>query len=321
MARWDNPVHPTPNERLYMDANITAQTPDVNREYKNSVFTMLFDNEAVLIELTNALFGTAYGPDTPVSITTLKNVLSYGLVNDLSYVLDDRLIVLVEHQSTLSDVMPYRMLLYIAETYGRLYDNRLQYQRHRFPLKRPKFIVLYNGDEEMKEDVLILRLSDMFTPYTAESIAADTGLVDLELTVTVYNIKDGRNAHIVKGCKLLREYGIFTDTVRANRINKNMVLNEAMRKAVEDCIAQNILWEFLTKHKQEVIGMLLAEWDLDTALDVRGEERFMEGMEAGMEAGMEKGVLRAARAMKEMGLDICTIAKATELPIDTILNL
>jgi hypothetical protein len=40
-----------------MDANIHAAPPDANREHKNSVFTMLFDNEAILIELSNALFG------------------------------------------------------------------------------------------------------------------------------------------------------------------------------------------------------------------------------------------------------------------------
>jgi AAA15 family ATPase/GTPase len=165
----------------------------------------------------------------------------------------------------------------------------------------------------MKEDKKILRLSDMFLPYTAADMAADTGLIDLELTVTVYDIKNGRNANIVKSCALLREYGIFTDKVRENRINKNMELKEAMRKAVEDCIAQNILKEFLTKHKQEVIRMLLAEWDLDTALAVRGEESFMEGK--------AEERLRTARAMKERGLDISVIAEVTELSIDTILNI
>jgi len=86
-----------------MDADVTAAAPDANREHKNSVFTMLFDDKAVLLELSNALFGTRYGADTPVEITTLKNVLSRGRVNDLSYILDDRLIVLIEHQSTKSN--------------------------------------------------------------------------------------------------------------------------------------------------------------------------------------------------------------------------
>jgi len=256
---------------------MTATAPDANREHKNSVFTMLFDNKAVLLELSNALFGAKYAPDTPIEITTIKNALSRGRVNDLSYILDDRLIVLVEHQSTMSDVMPYRMLLYIAETYSRLYHNKMQYRRYRFPLKRPKFIVLYNGDEEMKEDVLILRLSDMFPKFAPEDGAADGGLIDLELTVTVYNIKKGRNAHIVKYCATLREYGIFTDMIRENR--KTMPLKEAIRKAVDDCIKQNALKSFLLKHREEVMGILLTEWDMDTALDVSKEECFEMGVE------------------------------------------
>ena len=290
-----------------MTADINAAAPDANREHKNSVFTMLFDDKAVLLELSNALFGAHYGADTPIEITTIKNALSRGRVNDLSYVLDDRLIVLVEHQSTLSDIMPYRMLMYIAETYSRLYHNTMQYRRYKFPLKRPKFIVLYNGDEEMKEDVLILRLSDMFPKFASEDGAADGGLTDLELTVTVYNIKDGRNANIVKYCATLREYGIFTDMIRENR--KTMPLNEAIRKAVTDCINQNVLKTFLEKHKQEVETMLLTEWDMDTALDVSKEE------------GMEIERLKIARAMKEKGADVNFIAEVTNLPIDTIINL
>jgi hypothetical protein len=290
-----------------MTADMTAETPDANREHKNSVFTMLFDDKAVLLELSNALFGARYDANTPIEITTIKNALSRGRVNDLSYILDDRLIVLIEHQSTMSDVIPYRMLLYIAETYSRLYHNRMQYRRYKFPLKRPKFIVLYNGDEEMKEDVLILRLSDMFPKFAPEDGAADGGLIDLELTVTVYNIKNGRNANIVKYCAMLREYGIFTDMIRENR--KTIPLKEAIRKAVEDCIKLNILREFLLKHKEEVIGMLLTDWDLDTALDVSKEE------------GIEIGVETVARAMKEEGADVNFIAKVTNLPIDTILKL
>jgi predicted transposase/invertase (TIGR01784 family) len=111
--------------------------------------------------------------------------------------------------------------------------------------------------------------------------------------------------------------------IRANR--KTAPLKEAIIKAVDDCIAQSILKDILIKLKQEVVGMLLAEWDLDTAMDVCKEESFEEGMEKGMEKGMkkgmEKGILKTARAMKEKGADIGFIAEVTELPIDTILNL
>ena len=155
--------------------------------------------------------------------------------------------------------------------------------------------------------MLILRLSDMFPKFVPEDGAADDGLTDLELTVTVYNIKDGRNANIVKYCATLREYGIFIDMIRENR--KTMPMKEAIRKAVKDSIDQNVLKKFLEKHKQEVETMLLTDWDWDTALEVRKEE------------GEEIATERIARAMKEDGMDVSTIARLTNLPIDTILKL
>jgi len=136
-------------------------------------------------------------------------------------------------------------------------------------------------------------------------------LTDLELTVTVYNIKDGRNENIVKYCATLRGYAIFTDKIR--EYNKEMPLKEAIRKAVEYCISHDMLKEFLLKHKQEVETMLLTDWDWDTALEVREEE--------GKEKGIEIGVETVARAMKEEGADVNFIAKVTNLPIDTILKL
>jgi predicted transposase YdaD len=111
--------------------------------------------------------------------------------------------------------------------------------------------------------------------------------------------------------------------IRENR--KTMPLKEAIRKAVEDCIKQNILREFLLKHKEEVIGMLLTDWDLDTALDVSKEEGFEMGWDKGMEKGkgegMEIAAEKIARAMKEKGADVNFIAEVTNLPIDTIQRL
>ena len=68
-----------------------------NREYKDSVFTMLFGTEEKCIELYNALSGSGCGPDTKATINTLSGVLSLGQMNDLSFVIGNRL-VLIEHQ-------------------------------------------------------------------------------------------------------------------------------------------------------------------------------------------------------------------------------
>jgi predicted transposase YdaD len=135
----------------------------------------------------------------------------------------------------------------------------------------------------------------------------------------VYNIKDGRNANIVKYCATLREYGIFTDMIRENR--KTMPLEEAIRKAVADSIDRNVLKTFLLKHKQEIETMLLTDWDWNVALDVSKEEGFEMGWDKGMEKGEVVAAEKIARAMKEEGADINFIAKVTNLPIDTIQRL
>ena len=292
-------------------------------QYKDTIFTLLFSDPEVLVALSNAILGTNYPPGTKIEIRTLKNALVKGRYNDLAFLLDGRLIILIEHQSTVNDNMPYRMLQYIAETYKKLHKRKDEYREKMFTLQRPKFIVLYNGVKEMPEDVRILRLSDMFAEYAPEDRAANDGLVDLELTVKVYNINNGRNKNMVKCCETLREYCIFID--RVHEYGQTMPLEEAIRKAMEDCINQNVLKEFLEKHRGELVNMLISEYDWDLALEVRKEEGWEEGMERGMEKGRQEGMAnerrKNARAMKAKGLDTDTIAEVTGLTVDDILRL
>ena len=67
--------------------------------------------------------------------------------------------------------------------------------------------------------------------------------------------------------------------------------------------------------------MLTAEWKLEDALKIRGEEAEKRGEKRGEEKGMEIAAEKIARAMKEKGADINFIAEVTNLPIDTIQRL
>jgi len=77
---------------------------NANRKYKDSVFTLLFSEKDTLIELYNAVNGTSYTPETKVEIETLENALYLGLINDIALKIDDKFIVMTEHQS-LSDFL------------------------------------------------------------------------------------------------------------------------------------------------------------------------------------------------------------------------
>ena len=71
-----------------------------NEKFKSSVFASYFsETHQRLIDLYNAFSTVEYPADTPLHINTLENALFYGLLNDISFVLDDMLIILIEHQS------------------------------------------------------------------------------------------------------------------------------------------------------------------------------------------------------------------------------
>ena len=289
-----------------MDANLKTDAA-ANREYKDSVFSLLFNNADTLIEVYNAIAGTNYGPDADIKLTTLDYALYRGRINDLSFVLDGKLIVLIEHQSTINRNMPFRMLLYIADNLNRLTKNDDLYSKKMITIPRPEFFVLYNGVDEMPDGKIIFKLSDMFAKPDHAADAAP----DLELTVTMYNINKGRNIDIAKRSPTLDGYETFIHMIREFR--KTMSLEEAIIKAVMDCINQNILKIFLENHKKEVVNMLTQEWCFETEMMVAKREAW--------EDGMYEAHRKNARAMKAKGIDLSTIVEITGLSVNDVLSL
>jgi len=87
---------------------------NVNRNYKNSVFSSLFSTPDVLRELYSAIEGITISPNMPIDINTLSNIFLMKQINDISFLIDNRLVVLIEHQSTINENMPLRLLEYIC---------------------------------------------------------------------------------------------------------------------------------------------------------------------------------------------------------------
>jgi hypothetical protein len=132
---------------------------DANVKYKNSVFSLLFSEPEILRELYGAIAGVAVPPDVPVTINTLEGVLFMDRINDLSFTLGDKIVVLIEHQSTINPNMPLRLLMYIARLYEKITGSGNQYSSSEVPIPRPEFIVLYNGTDPYP-DKATLNLSD-----------------------------------------------------------------------------------------------------------------------------------------------------------------
>ena len=84
------------------------------QKYKDTVFTKLFNNKAAAIQLYNALYHKNLLEDTPVEIVTIDDVLFTKRKNDVAFLVDGHFLIFTEHQSTLNENMPLRLLLYVV---------------------------------------------------------------------------------------------------------------------------------------------------------------------------------------------------------------
>ncbi len=280
---------------------------NVNREYKNSVFTLLFGEKKNLLELYNAINGTDYPESTGIEIVTLSNALYMEQINDIAFVLDGKLVVLIEHQSTINENMPLRMLLYMAREYEKLTNRKDLHRKHQIKVPAPEFIVLYNGDEKYPQ-YRELKLSEAFK--------TETGVPYLELIVRVYNINKGANPEIAQRSETLNGYEEFTAEVKYN-YHETRDLAESIRRAMRTCIGRNILVNFLETNSSEVENMILTEWNTEEAIEVAKEE--------GIEVGFSQGQLQKAREMAKGllvdGIPIAVISRNSGLSEEEIAKL
>ena len=280
----------------------TAGAVSANRNYKDTVFRMLFSDKKNLLSLYNAVNSRDYTNPDDLEIVTLENAIYMGIKNDLAFIIDTNL-YLYEHQSTYNPNMPLRDLFYISNEYQKLLDKKSLYSSSLQKIPAPNFIELYNGTDTLS-DFSEHRLSSAFENLSGEP--------KLELIVTVLNINEGHNALLMEHCQTLKEYSQYVAKVR--NYAAGMPLDQAVEYAVDECIKENILADFLRKNRAEVISMSIFEYDK--------EEEEKKLRKAEYEAGIQKGVLNTARHLLELNLlSLENISRATGLSIDELKKL
>lgn len=196
---------------------------------------------------------------------------------------------LYEHQSTVNPNIPLRDLFYVSMQLQAMVTERQLYSSKKVKIPVPRFIVFYNGKRDMPER-MEYRLSDLY----AKAVECP----ELELKVTVYNINPGKNEDLMQGCRLLKEYMLFTTQIREN--SKVMPLDASVHKAVDDCIREGILAEFLSKQRSEVIAMCIFEYDEEAHMQlIREESREEAWEEAWEESRRENGFYIYHELIKE----------------------
>jgi len=287
---------------------------EVNHQYKDSLFCMLFKNPDILRELYGALKGVALPPDVPIVTKTLENVLFQGINNDVSFLIGGKLVVLVEHQSSINQNMALRLLQYICEVYKALIPNDALHSSKLLRIPQPEFYVLYNGIAAYPDEEVV-RLSAAFEDTRALGLAKQAELA-LELVVRILNINEGRNAEIVSRCKALEQYSAFVAKFRSlEKIQDSR--EEAMTSTVRYCLEHDILKKFLETHAGEVTGMNIFEWRLEDAIAVSRKEGREDGLQQGRAEGRTE-LRQAARKLKAMGLSPEQISEATGLAPDEL---
>lgn len=205
---------------------------------------MLFKNKKRLLNLYNAITGKKYTNPDKLKIVTLENAIYMEMKNDLAFLIDFNL-YLFEHQSTVNKNMPLRFLQYVTAEYSEV-------------------TAAYPEEEELK-------LSDAYQTEEAEP--------ELELKVRVLNINESFNEELKEQCHTLGEYMQYVDKVRMYA--KEMPIEDAVDKAIDECIREGILKEFLLESRAKVRHMSIFEFDAEANRKVFGKNMYEKGVVQG----------------------------------------
>ena len=275
---------------------VSEKIPAANRQYKDTVFRMLFSEKENLLSLYNAVTGNAYQNADDLKIVTLENAIYMGMKNDLAFMLETN-IYLYEHQSTLNPNIPLRDLIYIGIEYQQYVDDKSLYSSRLQKIPAPKFMVFYNGTDAV-DDRVELRLSNAYEHLAGEP--------DLELKVLMLNVNEGHNKELMEQCQTLKEYAIYVARVR--KYTSEMNLNDAVARAIDECIKEGILVEFLRKNRSEVKMVSILEydkeWEEKKLRKAEYEAGRSEGIEIGKSEGIEIGKTEGIEIGKSKGIEI-----------------
>jgi hypothetical protein len=249
----------------------------VNQTYKATVFAMVFREKPALLNLYNAVNGTDYRDSELLTVNTLENAIYTNIHNDVSFLIDSRL-SLYEHQSTRNPNMPLRFLMYIADLYSVLVKDKNLYGTRLVPLPTPQFLVFYNGTDEVPEEQFLRLSAAYLIPETEPS---------LDLVVRMLNINSGYNRKLLESCKELGDYAEFTRLVRFYQEQHS--LERAIDLAIDQCIRNGNLKEFLERNRAEVKKVSIYEYDAEKHIQLEREAAREEGWEEGREEGRKVG--------------------------------
>ena len=248
--------------------NETAQTTSTQevkakRTAKNSVFLDLFKDKRYLL----ALYKTLHPEDTKAtenSLTnvTIENVLTDNLYNNLGFIANNKLMILIEAQSTWTLNILIRILLYLAESYHKYFEQNGQnlYGSRKVKMPKPELYVIFTGNKGGKTDTISLS-KEFFN-------GAD---IDIEVKAKVIYESDTED--------IINQYIIFCKVLDEQREKYGMT-EQTIRETIRICKDRNVLREYLERKETEVVTIMMSLFDderiMKTALKSERHEEARE---------------------------------------------
>ena len=267
---------------------------EMKRNFKDSVFTYLFSEP----KYTRELYLYLHPEDQNVTedecrLITTENILAIGEYNDLGIQVRDKLILLVEAQSTLSPNMPLRMLMYLTSAYkAYIKENDLSlYSTKAMVIPRPELYMVYTGVPRQLPEVL--RLSDMYS---------GPGGVEVEIQV----LRDTGAGTIVD------QYIRFCEISNEQRKQYGYTM-KAVEETLRICCDENILMPFLASRQKEVQDIMLTLFNQERITEIHEynlmKEARQQGQQEGQQEGLEKGIRAMVLTLKEFTADRAAVAQ------------
>lgn len=232
------------------------------RTAKNSVFLDLFQNKSYLLELYQTLHpeDTAATEDSLTDIT-IENVLTDNLYNDLGFIVNNKLMILVEAQSTWTMNILVRVLLYLAQSYHEYFQRTSQnyYTSRKVKMPKPELYVIFTGSRGQKPDQIFL----------SEEFFDD---VDIDIEVRAKVIYESDKDDIIN------QYIVFCKVFNEQTKQHGMT-QKAVTETIRICKDRNVLREYLAKREKEVVTIMMSLFD---------EEQVMKLYTKGIEKETER---------------------------------
>ena len=225
----------------------TKQTQQVKakRTAKNSVFLDLFQDKKNLLKLYKTLHPEDIdATEDTLDIVTIDNVLTDNLYNDLGIMVgNNRLLLLLEAQSSWTVNILIRILLYLAQSYHEYFERTSQslYKSKKVKMPKPELYVIYTGNKGRKPDTI--SLSQEFF---------DGANIDLEIKAKVIYESDKDN--------IINEYIVFCKVFNS-QIKEHGMTKQAVTETIRICKDRNILKQYLSSKEVEVVTIMMSLFD------------------------------------------------------------